>query len=364
MNERSVGLALSGGGFRAAAFHLGCLRALHDRDLLRRVRVVSGVSGGALMAALWAYGPESFADFNACAVEMLRGGLHLKILQEVLRPSKIAHNVGATILNGARRLTAPNSPPVMHRSTRTDGLAACLARLAFGDAVMPEVTQPGADIVLTATDLRSGGAVRFGSAVSACSRYGAITEPVPVATAVAASAAYPLYLPAMERRFTFDRAGSQRVQTLLLADGGIYDNLGLSVLEPGRSSSYTSHVYDVRYIISCDAGRGAGDLSNPRTLISRLQRSFDITHRRAQDSGRARLHEWKANGQLEGFVLAYLGMPDHRIPTPLADLVSRDSVASYGTNFAAMATVDLQLLATRGEQLVRTLLPAYCANLL
>ncbi|WP_179199448.1 patatin-like phospholipase family protein, partial [Streptomyces viridochromogenes] len=48
---RTLGLALSGGGSRAAAFHLGCLRALHDRDLLDSIRVVSGISGGSLLAA-------------------------------------------------------------------------------------------------------------------------------------------------------------------------------------------------------------------------------------------------------------------------------------------------------------------------
>src|SRR5207247_7137422 len=43
-----IGLALSGGGSRAAAFHLGCLRALSGLGLLPRVRVLSGISGGAL----------------------------------------------------------------------------------------------------------------------------------------------------------------------------------------------------------------------------------------------------------------------------------------------------------------------------
>jgi NTE family protein len=42
----------------------------------------------------------------------------------------------------------------------------------------------------------------------------------------------------------------------LLSDGGIYDNLGLSVLEPGRSAAFTPHVYELPYIVSCDAGRG------------------------------------------------------------------------------------------------------------
>jgi len=98
--------------------------------------------------------------------------------------------------------------------------------------------------------------VRFGSAASSCSRYGRTTEPVTVASAVAASAAYPLLLPALERQFTFTRDGHQRVEPVLLTDGGVYDNLGLSALEPDRSPAFTDHVYPVPYIISCDAGRG------------------------------------------------------------------------------------------------------------
>src|SRR3546814_1286445 len=42
MAERiKIGLALSGGGSRAIAFHLGCLRALHDRGVLPKVSVLS-----------------------------------------------------------------------------------------------------------------------------------------------------------------------------------------------------------------------------------------------------------------------------------------------------------------------------------
>lgn len=46
-----VGLALSGGGFRASLFHLGVLAALAEVDLLRRVEVLSCVSGGSIVGA-------------------------------------------------------------------------------------------------------------------------------------------------------------------------------------------------------------------------------------------------------------------------------------------------------------------------
>ncbi len=46
-----VGLALSGGGFRASLFHLGVLASMAERDLLRHVEVLSCVSGGSIVGA-------------------------------------------------------------------------------------------------------------------------------------------------------------------------------------------------------------------------------------------------------------------------------------------------------------------------
>lgn len=48
-----LGLALSGGGFRAAFFHIGVLARLAETDLLRHVEVLSCVSGGSLLGALY-----------------------------------------------------------------------------------------------------------------------------------------------------------------------------------------------------------------------------------------------------------------------------------------------------------------------
>lgn len=48
-----MGLALSGGGFRAAFFHLGVLARLAETGLLRQVEVISTVSGGSIIGALY-----------------------------------------------------------------------------------------------------------------------------------------------------------------------------------------------------------------------------------------------------------------------------------------------------------------------
>jgi predicted acylesterase/phospholipase RssA len=48
-----VGLALSGGGFRASLYHLGVLAQLAELDVLRNVEVLSCVSGGAIIGAYY-----------------------------------------------------------------------------------------------------------------------------------------------------------------------------------------------------------------------------------------------------------------------------------------------------------------------
>lgn len=53
MDRPKLGLALAGGGFRASLFHLGVLRRMAELDLLRYVEVLSTVSGGSIIGALY-----------------------------------------------------------------------------------------------------------------------------------------------------------------------------------------------------------------------------------------------------------------------------------------------------------------------
>lgn len=70
-----IGLALSGGGSRAIAFHLGCLRAMRDCGVLDRVAAISSVSGGSVLAALYCGTPGDFNDFERRTRAMLRRGM-------------------------------------------------------------------------------------------------------------------------------------------------------------------------------------------------------------------------------------------------------------------------------------------------
>lgn len=349
-----VGLAFSGGGFRATAFGLGALRALHDRNVLPDVRVVSGISGGSVLAAMWAYGPADFKDFDASVTELLRRGLHTELARRTFTPKRSAGN----FVSLAAALSPGRRP---RRSTRTEALVDALASRDFGAKDITEVTHSGLCTVFSATDLSTGNAVRFGNEVSSCSPLGLITDQVPVADAVAASAAFPVLLPALNRTYTFRQSdGVERTRAVLMTDGGVYDNLGLTPLLPGRSRQFTSHVYDLDYIVAVDAGPGRTAPRAPNFMIGRLKRSFEIAHNRNQDGSRARVHELASTGLVDGVVYSYLGMRDERLPVPVADLVPREAVAAYPTNFAKMNAHHLHAITTRAEQLTRTLIDFYC----
>ena len=214
-----------------------------------------------MLAALYTYGPEAFEDFESLVVEQLRSGFQMEMITRACRPDAVLRNLAHSARAAVVR---PRGEPLTRTANRTDALRDTLAARAFGNREVDQVSHPGLTTVITATDLRTGNAVRFGSARSACSVYGSIVEPVRVADAVAASAAFPLLLPAVERAYSF-RSGvnaAQERHVVLLTDGGVYDNLGLSVLEPGRSPVHTPHTYQLDYIIACDAGRGRLPLSS------------------------------------------------------------------------------------------------------
>ncbi len=379
--KRDVGLALSGGGARAIAFHLGCFRALNDLGLLDRLQVISSVSGGSVIAALYAYSNESFQEFEARVVALLRRGLSGSILRRVLRPTSLAKSIRALLTAGGalairlslrvvRRFRRPGrpraaEPPPIRGFSRSEAFRDVLASL-FRDALMRDIKRESLDVVVNATELRTGSAFRFGSRQSGCWRFGQIApEDARLADAVAASAAYPALLPALDRHYRFTKKGATSGPTrVLLTDGGVFENLGAGPMEPGRNPRISTNVYDPAYLICCDAGAGLfdGD-SYPIWWPSRMHQSFLTVFRKVQDATRRRLHRLDESGAISGFVLSYLGQNDDSLPWISPELPKREEVRVYPTNFSSMAPEDIDRLALRGELLTRFLVSYYLPDL-
>ena len=88
------------------AFHLGCLRALHDRGLLAKVKVLSTVSGGSVIGACYAYSSDDFIAFDRRLTELLRSGIQRLIIKEILAPTQLAKIVCTALFSGLPALAA------------------------------------------------------------------------------------------------------------------------------------------------------------------------------------------------------------------------------------------------------------------
>jgi NTE family protein len=382
-----VGLALSGGGSRAIAFHLGCLRALHDRGVLQQVQVVSSVSGGAVIAAMYAYSNGSFEEFDKRVLRLLRRGLVGSILHEAMFSPLIFGLIVSNVVAGSSSLVAGTlrgvfsllskvannkrlsgfaekvHSPFLRWVTITSAFENALVRRLYGSRKLGDERRDNLQVVFNACELRTGSAFRFGNNKSGSWRFGSLAEnDVPLALAVAASAAYPVILPAIDRSFEFmNRQGDKSQKRVVLTDGGVFENLGVSCLEPGRSAEFSQQTFDLDYIVCCDAGQGLfSDNVYPFYWPSRMKRSFESVYSKANDAVRARLFSHLQARTLKGFCLPYLGQLDNSLPCPPPDLVKREQVWNYPTDFSAMNESDIELISKRGEQLTRQLISRYC----
>jgi NTE family protein len=225
MRKPGVGLALSGGGFRAMLFHIGSLWRLNDLGILRQIAEVTSVSGGSITAG-WlgrAWGRLRFDEYGSAE------NFPEVVVQPLRALSSRTIDVG-TILSG---ILSPFHHP-------GEILVNRYKKLLFGEATLQDLPKKGEGprFTIYATNLQTGASVRFAQPYLAEYHLGEILEPnVLLARAVAASSAFPPPLcpvlvtldPDRWRRFDgadlYDRVKLRR--RMLLGDGGIYDNLGL-----------------------------------------------------------------------------------------------------------------------------------------
>ncbi|WP_247344393.1 patatin-like phospholipase family protein [Bradyrhizobium sp. 61] len=390
--EPKIGLALSGGGARAIAFHLGCLRALHRLGLLDRVVVLSTVSGGSVIGAYFhaqvnAKGGD-FAAFEANIRALLARGLARPMCRKLFSwlGIKVAAAfamigivaLGITLIKMLMKIARWIMPralaahfeqfeirsPLHRFASRTTLLEAVLNDLLFKEASLNSLpSQP--HLVINATELRTGSAFRFGTKESGSWRWGKLhRNDASVAHAVAASAAYPLFLPAFDETLTFKKGGELKPSRVILTDGGVYDNLGLGCLWPDRSPDVSLNVVPIDVIVCCSAGYGLRQDPPSQFIGARMLSVFSTIFDRAQNAAIHRLHEAQRTGQIKSFLFPYLGQLDRNLPNPPADLVRREEARAYPTDFNAMSNEWIERLSLRGEQLTLCLALAYIPHLI
>jgi NTE family protein len=221
--EPGIALCLSGGGYRAMLFHLGAIWRLNELGYLPKLKRVSSVSGGSITSGMLGLKWSRLA-FGAT-------GVAANYVTEVVAPIRAL--AGRTIDRAAilGGILTPGSI--------ADKIVAAYREHLFGAATLQDLPQDPPRFVINATNVQSGALFRFSRPFIADYRIGRIMDPrVELAVAVAASSAFPPVLSPLTINFAASdwiasRGGHEDLhrepylETVVLSDGGVYDNLGL-----------------------------------------------------------------------------------------------------------------------------------------
>ncbi len=215
--EDTIGLCLSGGGYRAMLFHLGTLWYLSDAGYLQRLGRVSSVSGGSITAALL--------------------GLHWSKLEGGDRAAAFRENVVAPL----RRMAATTIDVksilggILGPGSVSDRIIKRYRQTLFGDHTLQDLPEEPR-FVINATNVQTGSLFRFSKPYIGDWQVGRYLRPTTsLAEAVAASSAFPPVLSPVRLEFdagdfAADPGPCHRppfTTRVLLTDGGVYDNMGI-----------------------------------------------------------------------------------------------------------------------------------------
>ncbi len=269
-----VALCLSGGGFRATLFHLGALHRLNQLGVLAKLGAVSSVSGGSIingvLASQWTELARSnssgvFTEFERLVAEPIRAFCKEDLRTSVLLWDRI-------------------NPVNYYKLARSDSSVTDLLAKAYADSLplgirVDELPQ-SPRFIFCATNMETGVNWTFGRNENGCAAMGdyltgeAPTGELTLATAVAASSAFPITFPPLVLKMSDPsvfRGGRgnlshDSLRAIPLTDGGVYDNLGMEPV-------WKSH----ELVLVSDAGMPFVFNDDPKSnVFGRLSRSYDI----------------------------------------------------------------------------------------
>jgi NTE family protein len=286
-NQKRIGLALSGGGFRAAAFHLGTLRKLHELAILSKLDVISSVSGGSIAGAYYSLNTNDFDAFEAsfrkglkknmlltCYVSMGCIGICLMALPFVLAwwgwgwlflylplflvflrfqfdllpfSRMIERRYNQVFFSNLKLKDLPEKPLLAINSTNVEtGRPFTFSRDKINDSTyeFPEIGKK---------------AIRF------------LHADFPVSRAVMASSCVPFAFTPVKiaKRYYCIKADYSRIDPTLI-DGGVYDNQGIHKL------THAGSVYECDVVLVSDAGTGFKPLTKMNNTLMLLMQTSDL----------------------------------------------------------------------------------------
>ena len=309
-SRTKIGLALSGGGFRASIFHLGVIRRLEELGIMKDVDVISTVSGGSIIGAYYVCEMEKRLREHRDELKRDPSSLdkiRVRVFEEIADGffHAIRHNMRSRAL-----VFAPFFHPILFIKSLWPGVSRSdIIQKEYdmhlfdgsplfytGETVgdLPSVTGGGKaedylvgpELVINATSLLTGERVSFSrhltSGIEDMKKVNA--NVLPLARAVGASASVPgLFPPTVI-------AGDS------LVDGGVSDNQGIDgLLKEGLADGGE---YSLIIVSDASGQIARADQVSPKSL-SVLSRSMSIFQHEIRNMEIQKLVGWKQKTNLE-----------------------------------------------------------------
>ncbi|TDX11230.1 patatin-like phospholipase family protein [Flavobacterium sp. S87F.05.LMB.W.Kidney.N] len=428
MKEKfKIGLALSGGGYRAAAFHLGVFRKLNEMKILENLDVISTISGGSIIGTYYALNKGDFENFEKSFTQKLQKSCIRKILLSTrfLTTSIILLGYVSFLLFDPLNLQLPKwlvnclllvlvvllfiFPFKIFPLTKLKIKA--YKSIFFGKSTISDLPSKPL-LAINATNLSTGTLFTFSRRKCSDSSYEYIKDggkpigfncsKMPVAIAVASSTCVPVpFGPVEIDRIYFESEKDKfRVKPKLI-DGGLYDNQGIHKLTQ-KNSTYSCDIL----IVSDGSQPFTGNFLSFNTVFI-LYRALDVMMRKIKNLQFIRdvysadkeiayfSLNWKyksclvefvraaKNNQISQIVLDYHEVDEDKLNLSIEELYDYlskkiglteiiknglideqiDEISRVGTNLTALKKETITRLSTHGEVLTEILIKLYCPTL-
>ncbi len=296
--NKKIGLSLSGGGYRAAAFHLGTLRKLEQLGIINKLNYISTVSGGSIVGAaymLWkAENPNSeFENFEIGFSKKLQSSV---IKNTVTSKKFLLSSFASIIFIGAIIYTYLISLAIISLLLLLIGIYLLLKyqfRLFPINKIIEEVYDSifynkkqlkdlpnNPLLIVNSTNLQTGRQFFFTKNGMGDSKYtddyGSKKESpfnhskFPIAKAVMASSCVPFAFTPVTIPDAYYYKKQDGNTMPILIDGGVYDNQGIHKLTHPQGN------YECDIVIASDAGNLFPDIVTYKNTFALLVRTFDL----------------------------------------------------------------------------------------
>lgn len=340
-----LGLAFSGGGFRASFFHIGVLAKLAEADLLRKVEVISCVSGGSILGAYYYLKLKNMLESDKYEKLTKQDYINLVAELETEFLDKVNKNVRMNILS---HFWANIKMAFVSSYNRTSRTADLYDRFLYNDLLKGKekvymtdlLISPGGDksfrpnrdnwkvenkvpiLILNATTLNTGHSWQFTgtwmgeSPAYIDSEFDALPnlrrmyyseapnpfKKIKLSTAVAASAGVPGIFAPVEFNNLYED-----YTRVLLVDGGVHDNQGISTLYEQECNML---------IISDASGQMPASKRPPKSEVGVFGRTNGILQERIRFSQFRDLEARKKSGVVRDYILMHFTKD---LPTKVVD---------------------------------------------